>query len=96
MVKLSKSTADRAAVIICAAFVLQQRRALQEDQEATYVDLPDLQEYAEQCAIGYNNRLAACKDFADMEILHRAVEQQLNINSNAYEQAFKPKKGKRK
>lgn len=92
MVKLTKSTADRAAEIICASFVLQMRRALSEDQEATYVDLDDLREYAEQCGQSYRTRLTECKDFADMEILHRAVEQQLNVNSNAYELAFKPKK----
>lgn len=96
MVKLTKSTADRAGEIICAYFVLQQRRALVEDQEAPYFDLDDLRKYADKCGEEYRYCLTQCKDIADLEILHRAVQKQLHVDNDAYAHATKTKKRKSK
>lgn len=87
MIQLSRATADRAEEIICAHFVMQQRNAFKRNKKAIYVDLKSLSKYAAKCAIGYRQNLKAARDFVDHEVLFRATQELLDINSTEYEKA---------
>jgi len=91
---LGPKTLDRAAEIILAHFVLQQRRAMHDNPDSEYVDLDTLREYAEECAAGYRKCLKACKDFTDHEILLWTTLSKLDESSDEYLKALKLKKRK--